>query len=527
MRIGLWVVLGAISITGSAALLERHELNQLRESGFDWEGINRGLFAREITGVTFASVPSARVDSVSLSILNPSNLFLEGVSVDVSPYLDLSSTSEISLEAGRAERNFMALLPDNVDVMILNGSVRWGGRQLAGGVHGRASAGTVELNWPDGGLNLVGDDLDLSAELFVEVERWGFSAEALATLSLSGSLSSLSSLTVYLRELVVRGELLSPHAVALSDIQIELDREGVAQVVTQQGGSMSVSLRDDTSSVTLDGVSVSELLSIMGSVLPEIDDAEISGLISGTAALPEGLPSFEVEGLSVSGAVDHISALRRGYFTHRVPTEGGGIGIRGSGEGAEGWTPLEEISPYMAWAVVAAEDSNFWSHGGYDPSSISEALIANAEAGGVVRGGSTLTQQLAKNLFLSGDQTLIRKIRELIIAVELDRALGKERIMELYLNIVEWGPEIYGIAEASEAYFMKRPSQLTAKEAAFLAAILPSPRRFYRDWYLQNRAGEYRVSWVLENMANAGDISHSEARELESGRLLFVPPPAQ
>lgn len=527
MRIGSWVLLGAISIAGSAALLERQKLNQLRDLGFQWEAINRGLFDREMTGVTFAPVPSASVESVSLSILKPSDIFLDGVTVDIEPYLGLITTPDSSAERDRTQPNLMEHLPLNANVMISNGRVRWGDRPLAEAVQGRASAGEVELNWPEGTLSLSGEEFELSADHFVESEYSGFSVEALATVYILGSLGSTSAMTATLRELVVRGELLSLYPVALSDIQIELNRDRVARVVTQQGGSIILSLGTDLSSLTLEDVSVSELLSMMESALPEIDDADISGSISGAISLPEGLPTFEVDSLSVSGAVDHVAALRRGYFTHRVPTEGGGVGIRGSGEGAEGWTPLDEISPYMAWAVVAAEDSNFWSHSGYDPSSISEALIANAAAGSVVRGGSTLTQQLAKNLFLSGEQTLIRKIRELIIAVELDRALGKERIMELYLNIVEWGPEIYGVTEAAEAYFMKRPSQLTAKEAAFLAAILPSPRRFYRDWYLQDRAGEYRVSWVLENMANAGNISREAARELENGRLLFVPPPVQ
>ncbi len=511
----------------AGALLERHELNKLRESGFVWDGIERGLFTREFTGVSVATIPSVSIDSVSLSILEPESLIIAGFIVDVSPYMDLLTTERPELVDNSQGSDFMNLLPDNVNATVSNGSILWGEYILADGIQGSFSGDIVDLNWDDGGLRLVGDSIDMSVEQFLEAERGGLTAEAMATISVSGIMESLTSATVFLREAVVRGELLSKYPVSISDIEIELTQERVARVVTQQGGLISVNLLGDTPNITMEDVSVSELLSYIGSVIPEIDEADVSGVISGTLSFPNLLPTFEVEGLSVSGAVDHISALRRGPFTHRVPTEGGGVGIRSTGEGVVGWTPLRDISPYMAWAVVAAEDSNYWSHDGYDPASISDAIIANSEAGGVVRGGSTLTQQLAKNLFLSGEQTLTRKIRELIIAVELDRALGKDRVMELYLNVVEWGPDIYGVAEAAEAYFMKRPSQLTGKESAFLAAILPSPRRFYRDWYLRNRAGEYRVAWVLENMANAGDISHSEARELENGRLLFVPPPVQ
>lgn len=507
-------------------MLEGRELQQLRDKGIQWESINRGLLTREFVGVSLTSHPTLRIDSVSLSILEPTSISLEGVDIDVAPLIE-SSVREGPAGPGLNSSVGSIGLPGGFSMTITDGRLHWGDRLIVDGFSGVATGDNTDLIWPEGSLSLAGDNIDLSAGHKVEIERWGLSVEAEAHLSISGALGAVDTANVILREPVVRGDILSPYPVSLSDIEVEIDRGGGVRVVTQEGGDILTNLTADRPSLTVEGVHVSELLSIISSVIPELDDAEISGVISGGFILPEFSIDIEVEGLVINGAIDRVSSLRRGVFTYRIPTDDGDLGVRRSGEGTEGWAYLRDISPYLPWAVVAAEDSTFWTHDGYDPDSIREALAANIDAGEIVRGGSTLTQQLAKNLFLTGDQTLIRKVRELVIAVELDNVLGKERIMELYLNVVEWGPNIYGISEAAEAYFMKRPSQLTGKEAAFLASILPSPRRFYRDWYLQNRAGEYRVSWVLENMANSGFISHREARQLESGRLLFVPPPAQ
>ena len=179
----------------------------------------------------------------------------------------------------------------------------------------------------------------------------------------------------------------------------------------------------------------------------------------------------------------------------------------------------------MRHAVIASEDIRFTQHEGFDLEAMQSALEANQAAGAIERGGSTLSQQLAKNLFLDGQRTLVRKLRELLLAIEMDRSLGKGRILELYLNVVEWGPGLYGVQEASERYFMRRASQLRPHEAAFLAAILPSPRRFYRQQYLRNKAQETRIDWILDNMGNAGHLNEREVQQWSDAPLRFVPPP--
>ena len=142
------------------------------------------------------------------------------------------------------------------------------------------------------------------------------------------------------------------------------------------------------------------------------------------------------------------------------------------------WVPLSRISPSLRHAVVAAEDASFFTHEGFDWEGIKVAAKYNLEAGEFKRGGSTITQQLAKNLYLSAERSLIRKAREALITRSLEHHLTKERILELYLNVAEWGQGIYGAEAAARHHFKKSAHDLTADEAAWLAAILPSPRRY-------------------------------------------------
>lgn len=142
------------------------------------------------------------------------------------------------------------------------------------------------------------------------------------------------------------------------------------------------------------------------------------------------------------------------------------------------WVPLSRISPYLRQAVVAAEDASFFTHEGFDWEGIKVAAKYNLEAGELKRGGSTITQQLAKNLYLSSERSLFRKAREALITRSLEQQLTKERILELYLNVAEWGQGVYGAEAAARHHFNKSSQDLTADEAAWLAAILPSPRRY-------------------------------------------------
>jgi monofunctional biosynthetic peptidoglycan transglycosylase len=140
------------------------------------------------------------------------------------------------------------------------------------------------------------------------------------------------------------------------------------------------------------------------------------------------------------------------------------------------WAPYARICSNLSRAVLVAEDSRFWTHEGIDLDELKESIEANLERMEFARGGSTITQQLAKNLYLSPSKNPVRKLRELLIARRLEAELSKQRILELYLNVVEWGDGIYGAEAAARTYFRKSASQLTAPEAALLAGALTNAR---------------------------------------------------
>src|SRR5947208_5401442 len=142
------------------------------------------------------------------------------------------------------------------------------------------------------------------------------------------------------------------------------------------------------------------------------------------------------------------------------------------------WVPYERISGNLKRAVVAAEDARFLDHEGFDWEMIQKAIVRNEKRGRVVAGASTISQQLAKNLFLSGERSWLRKGQEAIITWMLEDVLSKRRILELYLNVAEWGDGIFGAEAAARYHFGVPASALTAEQAAWRAVILPSPRRY-------------------------------------------------
>ncbi len=142
------------------------------------------------------------------------------------------------------------------------------------------------------------------------------------------------------------------------------------------------------------------------------------------------------------------------------------------------WVPSAAISEHLKKAVVTAEDDEFWRHDGVDWAAIRAAYERNRAAGRFAAGGSTITMQLARNLYLSPSKNPLRKAKEILIARRLERELGKRRVLELYLNVVEWGKGIFGCEAAARAYFAKSCADLTYEEAVAMAVVLPNPRRW-------------------------------------------------
>ncbi|MCF8179418.1 MAG: monofunctional biosynthetic peptidoglycan transglycosylase [Sulfuritalea sp.] len=155
------------------------------------------------------------------------------------------------------------------------------------------------------------------------------------------------------------------------------------------------------------------------------------------------------------------------------------------------WVPYEKISVQLKRAVIAAEDDKFVDHEGFDWEGIQRAIEKNQKKGKVVAGGSTITQQLAKNLLLSPTKSVMRKAEEAIITVWIELLWSKRRILEVYLNVVEWGDGLFGAEAAARRYFGISSAQLSADQAAHLAVMLPAPRRYERNpnsAYLTGRA---------------------------------------
>ncbi len=168
------------------------------------------------------------------------------------------------------------------------------------------------------------------------------------------------------------------------------------------------------------------------------------------------------------------------------------------------WVPYGALSEHLKKAVLINEDAAFFSHRGIDLEELKEALKKDWETRSFHRGGSTITMQLAKNLYLNPSKNPLRKLKEIIIARQLEQALSKQRILEIYLNVVEWGRNIYGAEAAAQFYFGKPAAALGPLEAATLAALLPSPRS------AQDRSILARRNLILGRLASVGYISNDE-----------------
>lgn len=227
-----------------------------------------------------------------------------------------------------------------------------------------------------------------------------------------------------------------------------------------------------------------------------------------------------------------------GEFRLQVKDVTGRIVSIETGPGTPNWTPYAGISPHMETAVLICEDGRFFRHQGFDREAIENSIKENVKAGRFVRGASTISMQLAKNLYLSFDKTMSRKLQEAVLTTLLEQELSKEEMMELYLNVIEYGPGIYGITAAAEHYFKTTPAQLSLGQSLYLASILPNPAQQHftesgavsEGWmrYLQRlmkiavkigRVSEAEYQAALEEQLQFGQPS-------VSSQGLFLPPPS-
>ncbi|MGC1246233.1 MAG: PBP1A family penicillin-binding protein, partial [Spirulinaceae cyanobacterium] len=185
---------------------------------------------------------------------------------------------------------------------------------------------------------------------------------------------------------------------------------------------------------------------------------------------------------------------------------------------------LEKISPNLKRAVLAIEDSHFYLHQGINPNSVGRALVANYRQGGIVEGGSTITMQLVKNLFLSRERSFNRKLAEAVLAIRLEQIFTKDQILEMYLNGIYWGHNSYGVETAAQSYFGKSASELDLAESAVMAGLIQAPEEY--SPFIKYENTKSRQAAVLERMEKLGWISTQEAEAAQKEPLLIGKPTA-
>lgn len=252
----------------------------------------------------------------------------------------------------------------------------------------------------------------------------------------------------------------------------------------------------------LPSVQLSALYRALVDVIPEARIAQIDGTLQaqGRFTLPSfratttlSFNRFEVSGLGTE-------RLQYGRFALACRHADGSPRQVFSGEGEKNWISLDALGPLLPAAVIAAEDQRFDEHTGFDQTEIARVLAPDEGEALRLRGASTITQQLARTLFTGSERSAARKLRELLYAVEMEHTLGKPRILELYLNTVDWGPGLCGARAAARAYFGKRAAHLTPLEAAWLAGILRAPHAAHQQQFATGTPEHERARAVLMQM---------------------------
>ncbi len=217
------------------------------------------------------------------------------------------------------------------------------------------------------------------------------------------------------------------------------------------------------------------------------------------------------------------AAVLRKPFMYRPITDSGKTRSILIGPKNSDFVALEDLPSYVWQAITISEDGTFYRHQGFDFEELQIALKESVQGKRKIRGASTITQQIAKNLYLSREKTLTRKLREAVITIALEASVPKSRLLEIYLNIAEWGPEIWGIGPAARHWFGKNASELTPREAAFLAAIIPNPVR-YHFMFTRDQVSDFcnqKIDTILQKMNTVGMLSDEDFEEALAQPIVF------
>jgi len=285
-------------------------------------------------------------------------------------------------------------------------------------------------------------------------------------------------------------------------------------------------------------VDFAELLSTAGLGLPrgvsELGVASLDAHVRGRINDPQSISvSRHVAFAPPRRTLPAIQRLRGPFVHEAVASDGRRFRISVSPE-SPSFMALPDVPPLFLRALLLSEDADFYGHNGFELSEMPVALATNWRRGTIARGASTITQQLAKNLFLSREKSISRKLQELALTMLLESTLGKQRILEIYLNVIEWGPGIYGLRSASAHYFGKEPVDLTTKELAFLVALIPGPIKYQISFASGTLSPSFEqlVNGVLAKLRSVDAITEEEyqaalAEQLHPGDPGPNPPPSE
>ncbi len=525
------LALAAVAAVGLAAAGVQQQAKirverRLQAEGLDFDGQRQGVGRLRWWGLQGEGLSAEALD---LNLLQP-GMQLSGLDLDIERLLPRLEAQVRGSAPGEGPEGSLsaASLPVRVDGLRL----RWGADVLATGLSGSLRP-QVALTGPDASLR---QEADGSWEGRLDHTLRLGPLSGMARLSLRCDPAG-QGCTADLRmaEATLQHPLLAPAPLTGLDLHgtATLDR-----AAAQASGSLR--LGDLRGRFTVDGsgeglatleaqdLPLGAVAALFGDQVPEARRASLDGTLGFSARF--GGPDWrllafspQASGLAASGVLADPDGLKGGELTFRAPLEGGEWVPHTVGPGRPGWVGLRQAGLVPA-AMIAAEDSAFLRHQGFHLPAIQAAVDEHiADPTGDLRGGSTITQQLAKNLFCDPlDRSLARKLRELLFALEMEQVLPKERILELYINIVELGPEIIGVGPAADAYFIKTPDRLTPGEAVFLAAILPSPRRGYHR-AVADRPPAARMATILDNMVAGAALDHPTAEAAKRAPLRIVP----
>jgi penicillin-binding protein 1A len=225
-----------------------------------------------------------------------------------------------------------------------------------------------------------------------------------------------------------------------------------------------------------------EAVSTPGHPAEDLGSASLQARFRGRLGEPAGFVVSQRLDFTPPRRLPPAVARLRGDFVHEAERTGGGRSVLDVSPTSPDYIPLAEVPPLFLRTLLLAEDAGFYGHRGLDLGELPSAVLTNWARGQAARGASTITQQLAKNLFLTREKRMGRKLHELSLALLLEAALTKERILEIYLNVIEWGPGLHGLRPAARRYFHREPGELTPRQMAFLVALIPGPVKYQRSF---------------------------------------------